>query len=84
MSDVFHRYVSYVVGTFLCFPIRCFHLLPVTKNEDQKQEFFDSSSSPKTQQGRCLVSQKGVKRSCGQSQRSARLKHNDVPVLKRK
>ena len=82
--DRLQHYVSYIVGTFLCFPIRCFHALPIATKEEKKQEFGGPVSSVRDLQGGIKQTQQNVKRSCGQSQRSARLKHNNVPALKRK
>lgn len=75
------RYVVYVIGTFLCFPIHCIHTVieeevkPAFKRKFKHQPQVKFSNG-KTQK---LASQKGVKRACGQSQKSIRFNHAHKP-----
>ena len=75
------HYVVYVIGTFLCFPIHCIHTVI---EEDIKPAFkrkFNRRPQPKFSDGKTqkLTSQKGVKRVCGQSQKSIRFDHTHKP-----
>jgi len=79
------RYVSYVVGTFLVFPLRVIHVLP--EEDAPKQEQPQHKQAGCQYQGkktRTKRSQQGVKRNSGQAQKSVRLKHKIIAALKKR
>lgn len=74
-----YRYVSYVIGMILSFPIRVLHVIPCNNqsNDTGQMPIHNShnySLSNKNQSNN-YTSQQGVKRNCGQSQQSVRLAH---------
>ena len=68
------KYVSYVVGTFLSFPIRVYHLLPETDVAENKEE--QKSQLPHQTPNQKDTSQASNKRTCGHSQKSVRVEHS--------
>ena len=78
MNNV-QRYVSYIVGTFLVFPLRVVHILPPEEKPERKKV----SEAPKASQIPSSVSaqmrtQQGVKRTSGQAQKNVRVKHKQL------
>ena len=82
MSNV-QRYVSYIVGTFLTFPLRIVHILPPEEKIERKKV----SEKPKANQMPSSVpalirTQQGVKRTSGQAQKNVRVKHKQLKKLR--
>ena len=83
-----YRYVFYVIGMILSFPIRVLHIIPFDdsiKHAGKKP----ISSSPKSSysnmnKNKNYTSQQGVKRNCGQSQQNIRLAHKSKQLPKDK
>ena len=74
-----YRYVSYVIGMILSFPIRVLHAVPFDDNIKHTGK-MPISSSPKSSYSNMnknnnYTRQQGVKRNCGQSQQNIRLAH---------
>ena len=74
------NFVSYVIGTFLSFPIRVYHLITPDDNSC-KDDKKDNKSSQQTQLPKSqAITQKGKcydqKRTCGHSQKDARAKRS--------
>lgn len=69
------RIVSYVVGVFLCFPLRVLHILPPLEEEPKSKPDVKPAESlvEKSIKSASLI-QRGVKRTCGNSQKSVRVK----------
>ena len=67
------QYVSYVIGVFLTFPIRVFHVFSSEDTDNKNKEVRYDSKIHANNKAQTYPSMKGVKRTCGQSQRSARL-----------
>ncbi len=68
------HYVSYVVGMLLTFPIRVFHLLsPEGSGFAQEKKNPHEIKNYPTTKAENYSNMQGIKRTCGQSQRSARL-----------
>jgi len=78
------RYIFYQVGAFLFFPLYCCHVIVAEKEEPNSREFQEKQPLLTAISRYNIPSQQGVKRSCGQSQRSARMKYSHVPSLKKK
>ncbi|MBR5154508.1 MAG: hypothetical protein IKW58_02155 [Alphaproteobacteria bacterium] len=73
------NYVSYVVGTFLSFPIRVYHFfVPESDaNEDEKKKSSQKQESPKHCDCSSSKSKSfDQKRNCGHSQKSTRVEHS--------
>ena len=70
------RFVSYVVGTFLVFPLRVIHILPPLEKVKEPKVHAPKSvtpaMSPSSGQPR---SQQGVKRHRGKAQKDARVRY---------
>ena len=80
----FHRYVSYVIGTFLVFPLRVIHILPEEEDETKKRSAKQQPSGLKMSTGYGLTrTQQGVKRNRGKAQKDVRVKHQMLAKLKR-
>lgn len=84
-----NHYVKYVIGTFLAFPIVVIHVLPCVESSPKKkhpkrrqpqQNYMPSGK----EQPSPPVTQQGVKRTCGNAQKSVRVKHSSIPALKHK
>lgn len=76
------RYVSYIVGTFLTFPLRIVHILPTEEENGRKKV----SEKPKANHLPSSVpasmrTQQGVKRTSGQAQKNVRVKHKQLRKL---
>lgn len=77
------RYVSYVVGMLLIFPIRVFHFLsPENVDNDQRETCYGFKNRP-TAKAKSYPGMKNVKRTCGQSQRSARLAQKEKKLRRK-
>lgn len=70
------RYVSYVVGTFLVFPLRIVHILP-PEEKVEKKKVSDAKPTPRAANvvHSATRTQQGVKRTSGQAQKNVRVKH---------
>lgn len=69
------KYVRYLVGTFLIFPIYCIHKIPVVLEKKQKK---DNYPSPEQTPQKKAVGDKvnaGHKRTCGHANKSVRMSH---------
>lgn len=87
MRATFH-YVSYVVGTFLVFPLQVLHIIPVTPKEEKKFERTDKQPSEQLQirqtvQGK-KYTEKGVKRNRSWAQKDVRTKFRLLKMLKKR
>lgn len=74
------NFVSYVVGTFLTFPIRVYHLI-LPDDKSSKDDNNDNKSSPQAHLSKSkATTQTGKnydqKRTCGHSQKDARAKRS--------
>lgn len=66
-----------------------FHVLTGTEFKEEERQAkgnirAKSTPCPKGQLPISAVSQQGVKRTCGNAQKSVRVKHNSIPALKHK
>ena len=71
------KYVSYLVGTILSFPIYVYHLLPINQEQKKKKktDFPPSANIPAHPHSTQENPQYSSKRTCGHSQKSVRENH---------
>ena len=72
------KYVSYIVGSVLSFPVYIYHLLPSSKEDDTRKEKKavpkkDEKFLSQTANTKNLSTQS--KRTCGHSQKNVRVDH---------
>lgn len=70
------KYVKYLVGMFLIFPIYCIHKVPIVEEPSSKKKnnnFPSKEQSP--QKGKSDNTQASHKRTCGQANKSVRMNH---------
>ena len=77
MKDV-RRYVSYVVGTFLVFPLRVIHILPSEEKVKEPKVPAPKSLEQTPNFGMGVMrTQQGVKRNRGKAQKDVRVRHQE-------
>ena len=82
MSNV-QKYVSYVVGTLLVFPLRVIHILPFEEKIERKKvsEKPQANKMPSSAPA-SMRTQQGVKRTSGQAQKNVRVKHKQLKRIR--
>jgi len=77
MQDA-RRFVSYIVGTFLVFPLRVIHILPPEEKVKEPKVHAPKSIDQTSNFGMGVMrTQQGVKRHRGKAQKDARERHQE-------